>query len=148
MDTFFYCVDYYSNQSCLVFLVWNVLKMRSPIIYVTYKFGMNTMNFYNIKTGLHRNFKRSCDGSQAIFLLTSLYIYGMLRNFKTQDESKRNQSLIQFITTNYLNFEKENLKWPCKSSEPIEIYLIENCSVACNVSIWMEFLLNQLAIWK
>ena len=72
MDTSFYCVDYYSNQSCLVFLVLNVLKMRFPTICVTYKVGMNTINFCYIKNGWRRNFTRSCDGSRAIFLVTSL----------------------------------------------------------------------------
>ena len=50
----FYNVIYHSDLSCLVFLVWNILKMRFPTICVTSKVGMNTINFCFIKTGSHR----------------------------------------------------------------------------------------------
>ena len=72
MDTFFYRRDYYLNLSCLVFLVWNDLKMRFPTICVSSKVGMNTITFCFIKTRSRCDFTRSCDGLRAIFSLTSV----------------------------------------------------------------------------
>ena len=74
MDIFFYHANYYSNPSYLVFLVWNVLKMRFPTKCVTYKVWLNTVNFCFIETESRHNFTRSCNWSRAIFLLTSLLV--------------------------------------------------------------------------
>ena len=91
--------------------------MRFPTKCVTSKIGMNTVNFCFIKTGSRRDFTRSCNGSRAIFLLTSLGL----------------ESKMLYVTPNSLDFCTSLLDYEFATREHNMFYVISKLKVKSKI---------------
>ena len=83
---------------------------------------MNTVNFCFIKTGSRCDFTRSCNGSQAIFLLTSLHLFSKFLNipYTNRPNMPRLNLSLQKIANNSEDIQKHIFT----SSPNTDIYFV------------------------